>query len=175
MKLYLSPNKSDPQWLAQASLFHGHLGPWLVVGLLVGRDAIQRLGTPGQWMIDVTCWMPRDKQRTPFSCMLDGLQVSSGATLGKQNIRFDNSDQVLAGSWPVIYITRREEEHRPREGLVYEAREELHQFFTRVTPDRLEEAARELAGKDVEQLFRIQAMGSGEFALLDGTPARSRR
>ena len=173
MKLYLSPKADDPEWLARASMFHGHLGPWLVLGLLIGRDAVERLDTPGQWKIEVTCWMPTDKQRTPFSCILDGLQVSSGATLGKQNIRFNDCEEVLQGGWPVVYVVRREGEDRPAEGFVYEATEEVHRFFGQVTHDRLEESARELAGMKVEELCRIQAMGSREFALLDSASGGS--
>ncbi len=167
MKLYLTPNALDPEWLARASMFHGHLGPWLVTGLLVGRDAVRRLETPGQWLIDVTCWMPLDKQRTPFSCILDGLQVSTGATLGKQNIRFGYSEEVLLPGWPVVYIIRHEKPDRPAEGVMYEGTETLHRFFANVTPERLEQDSRKLATADVSELFRIEAMGANEFAVLE--------
>ncbi|MFW6189241.1 MAG: CooT family nickel-binding protein [Planctomycetota bacterium] len=62
---------------------HGHLGPYLVYGLRMGRLAGRRLGFEGHFDLTVTAFTGR---RTPVSCMLDGLQMSTGATLGKGNI-----------------------------------------------------------------------------------------
>lgn len=164
MRFYLEPNATDPQWLARAAMFHGHLGPWLVTGLLIGRDALERLDTPGHWKIDVTCWMPPDKQRTPFSCILDGLQVSTGATLGKQNIRFEDSEDMLRAGWPVVQVVRLEEHEQQAAGFVYTAGPELHRFFERVTPGRLEAMSRELAKMELEELFSVRAMDVMESA-----------
>ena len=58
-----------------------------MLGAIIGRDALKRLDTDGYWDIEVTVWLPPEHQRQPWSCILDGLQISSGATLGKQNIR----------------------------------------------------------------------------------------
>lgn len=164
MEFYLQPNPTDPEWLARTAIFHGHLGPWLVLGALVGQDATRRLETPGQWKIQVTCWMPPDKQRTPFSCMLDGLQVSSGATLGKQNIRFDYSPDVLGESWPVVHVVRPKDAQRGEAGLSYRARHRLHELVRRVTPDTLESASRDLARMPVDGLFEIRELTAQEMA-----------
>lgn len=165
VEFYRSRNPADPDWLADTAMFHGHLGPWLVVGALIGRDAIRRLETPGHWKIDVTCWMPLDKQRTPFSCMLDGLQASSGATLGKCNIRFAYSCDVLASGWPVVHVVRRQDGDRPMEGVHYRATEHLHRFFEGFDPARLEELSRQLAQDDVTRLFDVRAMTDAELSL----------
>ncbi len=157
-------NSADPDWLARISEYHGHLGPWLVAGALVGRDALRRLDTPGHWKIDVVCWMPPDKHRTPFSCVLDGLQASCGATMGKRNLRLVISPEDLAMKWPVIDVVRLPGVDRPTEGVTYFATEELHHQMRKVTPDRLEECSRNLAGEDVARLFAIGAMSEAELA-----------
>jgi formylmethanofuran dehydrogenase subunit E len=155
---------ADPDWLRRASEFHGHLGPWLVIGSLLGQDAVTRLQTPGQWKIDVTCWMPPDKQRTPFSCILDGLQVSSGATLGKQNIRFDYLPAILEKGWPVVQVIRLAEAERPAAGCEYRLSSRLYELLERVVPERLEEHSRQLARERADALFIVRSMTGEEIA-----------
>jgi hypothetical protein len=162
-------NLTDPDWLARISEYHGHLGPWLVAGALAGRDAIRRLETPGHWKIDVVCWMPSDKHRTPFSCILDGLQASCGATMGKRNLRLVNSFEGLAGRWPAIHVVRLPDINRPPQGVAYLATEELHNQMRKVTPDRLEECSRQLAGEDTARLFEIAAMSEEDLARVGRT------
>ncbi len=67
----------------RAEEFHGHLGPYLVFGLRMGLLARRRLGFEGHFDLRVTA---RTGSETPVSCMVDGLQISTGATLGKGNI-----------------------------------------------------------------------------------------
>lgn len=77
--------------------FHGHLGPWVFAGLRMGRHALQRLQADPHFGIEADVWCPG---APPPSCMLDGIQFSTGCTLGKQNIRHhviaDVSDGVRA-------------------------------------------------------------------------------
>lgn len=68
--------------LAAAARFHGHLGPWLVLGLRAGIRARQLGGSPFNRRAVV--WCPG---KTPYSCFIDGIQFTSGCTLGKVNIR----------------------------------------------------------------------------------------
>jgi len=68
--------------LLAAARFHGHLGPWLVLGLRAGAYARRRLGgTPFELTARVTC-----PKRPPHTCFIDGIQLSSGCTMGKGNI-----------------------------------------------------------------------------------------
>lgn len=81
---------SRKQLLEYATRFHGHLGPWLVLGLRAGRRAARVLkATPFQLEAVVHC-----PARTPYSCFLDGIQLGSGCTLGKGNIRHIRSSRV---------------------------------------------------------------------------------
>jgi hypothetical protein len=68
--------------LAAAARFHGHLGPWLALGLKAGLQARRELGvSPFELTARVYC-----PSRPPHSCFVDGVQVGSGCTLGKGNI-----------------------------------------------------------------------------------------
>ncbi|MGD0804195.1 MAG: formylmethanofuran dehydrogenase subunit E family protein [Candidatus Bathyarchaeia archaeon] len=72
---------------------HGHGGPFMVVGLRMGLEALNILDARG-WF-DIKCeaelrWAP------PDACVLDGIQVSTGCTLGKHNIEVKQGQGLSA-------------------------------------------------------------------------------
>lgn len=69
--------------LKEAIKFHGHLGPWLVLGVLMGEQALKKLKAEKYFGLDVKVW---GADKKPKSCLIDGLQLSTGATYGKGNI-----------------------------------------------------------------------------------------
>jgi formylmethanofuran dehydrogenase subunit E len=69
--------------LKEAECFHGHLGPWLVLGILMGEFARKILKAKKYFGLKVRAWGANQK---PKSCLIDGLQLSTGATFGKGNI-----------------------------------------------------------------------------------------
>lgn len=69
--------------LNEAIRFHGHLGPYLVLGILAGELALKKLKVKKYFGLNVKVWGAADK---PKSCLVDGLQLSTGATYGKGNI-----------------------------------------------------------------------------------------
>lgn len=79
--------------LRSAVRFHGHLGPFLVLGLRIGSLATRMLHPKGIHEMSATIWI---KQTPPQSCLLDGVQVSSGCTLGKGNIKVRNAPSIRA-------------------------------------------------------------------------------
>lgn len=163
---FYQKNPADPDWLAKISDFHGHLGPWLVAGAMVGRNALQRLDTPGQWKIEVVCWMPADRHRTPFTCFLDGLQASCGATMGKRNLWLKEMDVLLQAEWPLVRVIRLPDKDRSAAGVSYTATENLHAWMKRVTHERLEEDSRLLSREDIAGLFRIQILEPAQCAMM---------
>lgn len=82
----------DPAWLSTAVQFHGHLGPWAVAGLRLGAAARERVQAQGYFDVDVVCEGPFSKP--PKRCLLDGIQVATGATWGKGNVRMVLSPEV---------------------------------------------------------------------------------
>ncbi len=78
---------SLPDELKQLKRFHGHLGPYVVVGYRMGQIARHRL--EGKlWAVSFT------GARPPMSCIVDGMQFSSGCTLGKGNITIQEKDEA---------------------------------------------------------------------------------
>ncbi len=83
---------SDPEWLVYATQFHGHLGPWAVAGLRAG--AAGRLAVEAEGHFDVSVTVEGPFVKTPNSCFLDGLQVATGATLGKRNLQWVPAEKI---------------------------------------------------------------------------------
>jgi len=77
--------------LNEALKFHGHLGPYLVLGILAGELALKRLRCKKYFGLEVKVWGANQK---PKSCLIDGLQLETGATYGKGNIEKFNSKLI---------------------------------------------------------------------------------
>lgn len=77
--------------LRQAERFHGHLGPYLALGVLAGELALRKLRCKKYFGLSVKVWGANKK---PNSCLIDGLQLSTGATYGKGNIEKLNSTKI---------------------------------------------------------------------------------
>jgi formylmethanofuran dehydrogenase subunit E len=71
--------------------FHGHLGPFLVLGLRMGILARRLLKPRGVHGLSAMVWTRRGP---PQSCVIDGIQISSGCTMGKGNIKVKNARHV---------------------------------------------------------------------------------
>jgi len=69
--------------LKEAVNFHGHLGPYLVLGVLAGEAALKILECRKYFGLNVSVSGASEK---PKSCFIDGIQLSTGATYGKGNI-----------------------------------------------------------------------------------------
>lgn len=84
---------NDNPLLKAAGRFHGHIGPFLAVGLRMGQIANERLGRDPMNIEAVV----RVKERPPRSCVVDGIQYSSGCTMGKANISIEpDSERISA-------------------------------------------------------------------------------
>jgi len=63
--------------------FHGHLGPYVVIGYRMAGLALSEIGSEGHFGVSAEVHSPLE---TPRSCLIDGVQIGSGCTLGKGNI-----------------------------------------------------------------------------------------
>jgi formylmethanofuran dehydrogenase subunit E len=81
----------EPDWEA-ARRFHGHLGPWLALGMKMGAAAMTHLDARPHFgiAVRVTC-----RLAPPVSCLIDGLQWMTGATYGKQNLTAEEGDAIV--------------------------------------------------------------------------------
>jgi len=87
------PRTLSEELLREAKEFHGHRGPFLTLGLRVGLAALRLLDAEG-WF-DLRCQV-RLPLRVPETCLLDGIQLSTGCTLGKRNIEVEEGEGVEA-------------------------------------------------------------------------------
>jgi len=92
-KAHYHAENNDPAWLATATQLHGHLGPALVFGCRVGMAALDVVSAQGYFDVEVTAQGPF--ANPPQSCILDGLQISTGATLGKRNINVIEAEEYV--------------------------------------------------------------------------------
>ena len=83
---------TDPAWLAQVVQFHGHLGPSVVAGARIGMAGLRAIEAKGYFDVEVVCEGPF--ARPPQACFLDGLQVTTGATLGKRTLQWVQADRI---------------------------------------------------------------------------------
>lgn len=63
---------------------HGHRGPFLIAGIRMGLLALELLESPGYFGIEAKS---ETGTITPLSCLTDGVQIGSGCTTGKGNLR----------------------------------------------------------------------------------------
>jgi formylmethanofuran dehydrogenase subunit E len=78
----------------RAAEFHGHLGPFLVIGVRIGLIGLRELGIEkNDGNLHITA-MLRDS--VPFSCTIDGIQVSTRCTTGNQKLKLIDSQGIAA-------------------------------------------------------------------------------
>lgn len=65
--------------LKRAVDFHGHLGPFLVIGVQMGLMGRRFLKNGGAVVV-------KTGDKPPLSCVIDGIQASSGYTVGRGDI-----------------------------------------------------------------------------------------
>ena len=79
--------------LKRAIEFHGHSGPFMIIGVRMGIAALRLLDARG-WF-DLRCHVLL-RWRPPDSCIIDGIQYSTGCTMGKHNIEVEEKEGVAA-------------------------------------------------------------------------------
>ncbi|MGQ9460452.1 MAG: FmdE family protein [Candidatus Bathyarchaeaceae archaeon] len=80
--------------LNKAADFHGHLGPFLVLGVRMGLIGVRELeAKENDKELRVTVM---SKYSVPFSCVIDGIQVTTKCTVGNKKLRVKNSSGITA-------------------------------------------------------------------------------
>ncbi len=79
--------------LGRAEEFHGHLGPFLVLGVRIGLIGLRELEVKGDEKLRVTTML---KYSVPFSCVVDGIQVATKCTIGNKKLRLRSSPGISA-------------------------------------------------------------------------------
>ncbi len=76
--------------LDSAKAFHGHLGPFLAIGVRAGLIGLQKMKLDeGFQKLATTVTL---EYKTPYSCIIDGVQISTRCTTGNGGLRIENRD-----------------------------------------------------------------------------------
>jgi formylmethanofuran dehydrogenase subunit E len=83
--------------IKEAVSFHGHLGPFLVLGVRMGLIGLRELCVKkGNSKLRVTAILERT---VPFSCAIDGIQVATGCTVGNGRLKLKNTKNIIASEF----------------------------------------------------------------------------
>ncbi len=96
----MAGSKEIRKLIESAAKFHGHLGPFLVIGVRMGDMAKRYLGPDYESSrgLQASIGTPLC---TPFSCVIDGIQASTCCTVGNQKLRIGESTKRITASFDV--------------------------------------------------------------------------
>lgn len=84
----------DEEVLKIAEFFHGHMGPFLTIGLKMGVIATDLLKSDRD--DDALRVVVKIINKTPYTCVIDGLQIGSGCTFGNGKLQHEPADTIEA-------------------------------------------------------------------------------
>jgi formylmethanofuran dehydrogenase subunit E len=131
--------------LAETRRVHGGQGPWAVAGYRIGAHAMGALGVPrGHMGLRVHHHSPSAVQ---YSCITDGLQAATGASLGKH---------TLAWTEAPLPDLRAEVGTASGETLVYTLTDGFVARYTDVPFEELDARGAEVARLDDTDIFTVE-------------------
>jgi formylmethanofuran dehydrogenase subunit E len=133
--------------MEKAADFHGHLGPFLVIGVRMGNTA-KRILKPDikENKLKAIAKIPCS---TPFSCVLDGIQATTKCTIGNQKLKIENSQKEIT-----VRFELEKSDKAMKVSVNPKLVEELMKKFSEGISN--EELAQEIAHVPESQLFTIE-------------------
>jgi len=132
-------------FLEKAVEFHGHLGPFLVLGIRMGVIARSLLKVQSQDNLSVVMSI---QPNPPVSCTVDGVQVASGCTLGKGTIRVSEASDRVVGRF-------RAEDQGCTIAVRIQVLNQLIESLRKATDQAILEMAEDVMGRPDADLFEI--------------------
>lgn len=134
--------------IKDAEKLHGHLGPFLVIGVRMGNIA-KRVLNPnreGDRTLEATV---RTQPLTPFSCVIDGVQATTQCTVGNQRLRIEKSPKEISARFKL---------QNSEKTLTVSVNSEMVEDLTGKIAEGFsnEELAREIARTPEKQLFAVE-------------------
>ncbi|MEM2666286.1 MAG: formylmethanofuran dehydrogenase subunit E family protein [Candidatus Bathyarchaeia archaeon] len=80
--------------IKNAENLHGHLGPFLVIGVKMAKLAMKELNASENKVLNMQIFA-KLPLITPFSCVLDGIQATTHCTVGNRKLRVKSSDNDI--------------------------------------------------------------------------------
>jgi formylmethanofuran dehydrogenase subunit E len=133
--------------IEKAVELHGHLGPFLVIGVRMATVAKKnmKLDVEKHKGLRVAVKVPLV---TPFSCVIDGIQSATACTVGNQKLKIENSEKEIITRFRVEE-TGEEMKISLSQKLVDELKRKMLEGVS------AEELAIQIAAKPEEQIFTI--------------------
>lgn len=129
--------------LAKVAAIHGAAGPFAVIGYRIGQRALVMLATPyGSFDLDVVHRTPLEVQ---YSCVADGVQAATGASVGKLNLHIQ---EATVRQMETIVRNK-----ATGQGVVFRITPEAMSRFLNLPHARLEAAGRDVLDLSDDQLF----------------------
>ena len=122
--------------------FHGHLGPYAVIGYRMGRIANEKLGKD-PFSKRAHVWT---SNIPPMSCVIDGIQMSSGCTVGKGNLT------LLSGNIPKARFSKND----GKQIEIYLRESVKNEIDSTVTEQNIVSYSEKLYQKSDQELFEIR-------------------
>lgn len=127
----MSPMEIRREILDEAVSLHGHLGPFLVLGLRMGLRAVNTIGMPSSCEVFTV-------MKKPYVCAVDGLKTIVGGNIVLHegdglSARFDNGE----------------------DSIVIRVRESVLEKYAETPWEKCEENAYLIMGLDDEDLFEL--------------------
>jgi formylmethanofuran dehydrogenase subunit E len=147
--------QAPEDWWGAIKRMHGHVGPWNVLGWRIGQAALREFDTEwGRHDLDIICYIPME---TPYSCMVDGLVLGTGNSIGRLDIRLA---EVM--SIDLIYVAiRRKDGTGPV--LVLKPKPDYLKQIEKRTVHELEELSKQCSTMKEGDLFRIERIWSSKI------------
>jgi len=133
--------------MKRATEFHGHFGPFLAIGVRMGLLAKKTLKSNGFKDLSVTV---NTGNKPPLSCVVDGIQVATGCTLGKGNIAVTNLSEISA----VFHAKHKTIQVKMKTKVFQNLKAELLDEG----PEKMEETARKISSIPDANLFSIEEL-----------------
>ena len=136
--------------IADAVDFHGHLGPFLVIGVRMGIVGMRELGlkSNNDGKLQVTAHL---KHLVPISCTLDGLQITTRCTMGNQKLKIVDSSDIAVN----FSLQNGKEVTVAVNPAVYD-RLKNHLLSAKASPKEVENLAQLIVSMPERDLFRIE-------------------
>ncbi len=133
-----------PVTMAELERFHGHVGPNVAMGARMGEHAITVHKIPKYFGLTVVVECPAEP---PGSCIIDGLQAATGATMGKKNIRHVQADEFK------VTISQNDTDNK----VTYTLKSSTKELLKKWTDEGVdvEESGRRIFKMKAEELFDI--------------------
>lgn len=140
--------QAPEDWWAEIKRQHGHVGPWNVLGWRIGQAALREFKSDwGRHELEVVCYLP---PQTPFTCLVDGLAVGTGNSLGRLDLRLA---EVLDYRQSFVAVRRKD---RPTEVLEFRPLADYLKSITNQPLEALEGLSRKCSQMREEELFAVR-------------------